>query len=325
MTRSSDWENRGPEFRAGVNADQAEIGAIRFGSCNVEAGIADERTADAMDDFEIIDPEGVESWADADSRFDTATSEIGDEIRRREEMLGGSYPFRLEGNTLAYCQSNTLAYEFCLAVSQSPSLSEGSYKRFPPAFERLARDVVMCFLGPGAEGYRTGWPRDSFEDRPAKFRAVVNRLHELTDEWIWSPAPGRPQDPSHIDIKDGGLDFVVWKRIPDGRKGHLFLLGQCACGHDWTEKFYDIDVQLLTESWVRPLSVAQPLRVFTTPHHIPNRTQFADVNNAAGLTMDRARIVLLAEDEANQAAILKAVKDPLPGLISLVIPGFAVV
>jgi hypothetical protein len=325
MARSSNWENRGPEFKAGKNADQTERGAIHFGACNVEAGIADERTADAMDDFEIVDPEGVESWADADSKFDTATGAIGDEIRRRENILGNSYPFRLNGNRLVYSQSSTLAYEFCLAVSTAPSLSKGDHRRLQPAFERMARDVVICFLGPGAEGYRTGWPRDRFENRPTKFRAVVNRLHELTDEWVWAPAPGRPQDPSHIHVKDEGLDFVVWKRIPDGRKGHLFLLGQCACGDDWTEKFYDIDVQSLTESWIRPLSVAQPLRVFATPYHIPNYAYFADVNTKAGLTLDRARIVLLAENEVNRAAILKAVMDPLPDLIKLVIPGFEVV
>ncbi len=227
MVRSSDWENRGPEFRAGVNADQAEVSAIRFGSSNVEAGIADERTADAMDDFELVDPEGVESWADADSKYDTAAGAVGDEIRRREQMLGASYPFRLERNRLIYSSSTTLAYEFCLATSQSPSLSAGEFKRLPPAFERLARDVVKCFLGPDAEGYRTGWPRDDLEDRPVKFKAVVERLHELTGEWVWAPGPDRPPDPSHIDVKDEGLDFVVWKKIPDGRPGHLVLLGQC--------------------------------------------------------------------------------------------------
>ena len=128
--------------------------------------------------------------------------------------------------------------------------------------------------------------------------------------------------PAHIDVKDAGLDFVVWKAMPDGRKGHLFLLGQCACGDDWEEKLHDIDVDALTQSWIRPLSVAAPVRVFATPHHIPNETHFADVNQRGGLTLDRARIVLIAETLDHRDFIKQTTKDPFAELVRLVIPGF---
>ena len=175
-----------------------------------------------------------------------AAGTVAEEFIRRERLMGDAYPFSLGGNTLTYRQSKSLVYEFCLAVCMSPSLSKKPFTTIlPPAFERLSRDVLKCFLGPGSNGYRTGWPSDGFGDRPIRFKAVVEELHRLTGEWVWSPAPGRSNDPSHTAVKDEGLDVVVWKKIGDDRKGHMFLLGQCACGQDWTEKFNQVNVRAL--------------------------------------------------------------------------------
>ena|GEM_PF-790399 len=324
MVSCTDWETRKPHHRASGGADQVEFSAISHGSSNLEAGLKDDRIADALDDLEVVDPLDVPDWAEADSQYDTATGSIGDEIQRRLGILGSSYPFQVRGNTIAYKQSRTLAYEFCLAVSQSPSLSQGEFKRLPQAFERLSRDVIRCYIGRGSEGYRTGWPKDKFEPRPTRFRDVVNELHKRTGEWHWCPGPRLPPNPGHQHLKDAGIDFVVWKPMPDGRKGQLFLLGQCACGDDWTEKFYDIDLNKLKENWIRPLSAATPLRVFATPRHLPNDTEFAEINASAGLTIDRARIAVLAEHRDNRRFVTEQMKDPYAELIKLVIPDFEV-
>ncbi|GAF94469.1 unnamed protein product, partial [marine sediment metagenome] len=134
MVSGTDWEARKPQHRASDGADQVEFSAMSHGSSNLEAGLKDDRTADALDDFEVVDPVGVPHWAEADSQYDTATGSIGDEIERRSEILGSSYPFKLRGNAITYKQSRTLAYEFCLAVSQSLSLTQGEFTRLPPAF-----------------------------------------------------------------------------------------------------------------------------------------------------------------------------------------------
>jgi hypothetical protein len=323
MDKFHDWGKRHLQFTAAKNADQAELEAIRYGSCNLEAGINDDRTAGAMDDYDVPDPKGVAAWAETDAQYDTATGAISEEVIRRASILGNKYPFELDGNKIVYEQSLSLAYEFCLAVSEAPSLSAGELKRLPIAFERLARDIVKCYLGPGAAAYRTGWPRDSLEPRPLRFKALVKKLNLLTGEWHWQPSLGLPDDPSSTLVRDRGLDFVVWRPMPDGRKGQLFLLGQCACGKDWTDKYHDVDLTKLGD-WVRPLSVAPPLRVFTVPFHIPNDADFWEVNERAGLTFDRTRIVLLAEKDENRDSVAHGAKDPFSELIRLVIPGFEV-
>lgn len=312
------WLRRKSDQRAAANADQTEFHAICYGTSNFESGVFDERIAGAMDEFDVPDPIGVEDWAEEDTRYDTAADSIGNEIQRRRNCLGEFYPFRLNGNTIEYLGSYTLVYEFCLAISQAPTVSLGEFAQLPPAFERLARDVAVELLGPGAAGYRTGWPPSG--DRPQRFRDVVNRLNELTGEWHWLPVPGKPNDPSHIHVKDEGLDFVAWKRIQDGRAGAIFLLGQCACGDDWPQKGGDVDIGRLMD-WVRPISATAPLRVFTTPYHIANDEFFSSFNGRAGLTLDRSRITLIAEGEDARDVINEHHAQQICELTTLVLNG----
>lgn len=321
MPHSMSWETRRQDDRIATNADQTEFAAVRYGSCNLDAGTFDDRIAESLDDYEVYDPRGLPAWAAKDAALDNAVSDIGMEIRRRHEILNGTYPFAIDGNRLVYKRSPTLVYEFCLAVSQSSSLSEGDFARLPRAFERLVRDVLVHFCGPGTQGMRTGWPCDSHEPRPARFRDLVRRLHDATGEWFWSPDTDKPVDPEPRDVKDEGLDVVVWKAVPDKRPGKLFLLGQCACGNDYGTKFYDIDSSFAKlAKWIKPISYVPPIRVFSTPRHIPNIAYFKDVNREAGFTLDRTRIVLLAEQGAEH--IRQQAKEPYAELISIVISGF---
>src|SRR5882672_1801521 len=195
------WENRRHDDRIAKDADQAEFAAVRFETCNLEAGTFDDRVADAMDDYEVPQPKNTADWAKEDIKFDSAVSDIAAEIQRRKALLGATYPFTLNGNQLIYKSSSTLVYEFCLAVSLAPSLKEGEFVRLPRAFEFIVRDVLLCFLGKDAEGIRTGWPGDDYEERPTKFRDLIGLLHERTTEFFWSPDHGLPDDPSHQDVK----------------------------------------------------------------------------------------------------------------------------
>ena len=121
-------ERKSADARAAENADQSEWAAIRHGSSTLTSGLYDDLLADSLDDYEVVDPIGVEGWADADSRIDSAASANGEEIRRRIALMGDSYPFALEQNVLRYKVTGSSIYEFCLAVSLSPNLTKGGYK-----------------------------------------------------------------------------------------------------------------------------------------------------------------------------------------------------
>lgn len=323
MVAQSTWETRKHDDRTAKDADQAEFLAVRYGSCHVESGTFDDRVADALDDYEVPDPIGVPYWAATDMKFDSAVSDIALEIQRRTDLMGAKYPFKMDGNHITYHQSRTLVYEFCLAVSLAPSLNEGEYVRLPRVFEYLVRDLLRCFLGDGSEGIRTGWPGNDYDERPTKFRDLIKVVHNRCGEFFWSPDPGLPADPSHQDVKDEGVDVIVWKPLLDDRPGKLFLLCQCACGDDWVTKFNDIDPALMKLGrWMKPVCWALPMRVFCLPRHIPNEPYFAQVNKDAGLTLDRARLTLLAEQDECQLRITEAIGTRCEEAISLVITGF---
>jgi len=317
---SNNWERRRHDSRIAKNADQTEYNALEHGKTNLEAGTFDDRIADALDDYEVSDPLSVESWASSDLVFDNAVSDIGIELARRSALLGECYPFELNGNQLKYRGSQSLAYELCLAISESPSLSHGDYKKLPVAFERLMKDILVTYMGQNAVGFRTGWPPDG--DRPTKFKDLISDLNASTGEWIWNPDFELPDDPRHQDVKDEGLDFVIWKNVGDGRSGSFFLLGQCACGNDWETKFYDIDPEFAKLGrWMKPVVFAKPYRAFCIPRHIPNNTYFSQVNKEAGLTFDRTRISILAEQSTSSSEN----RSEFESLIKIAVNGFQVV
>jgi len=314
------WANRRQDNRIAENTDQTELIALTYGRATLDSGTFDDRVAQALDDYRTNDPGTVEEWASNDLALDNAVSDLGIEIERRKKTLGKFYPFDVANGQLVYRSTASLAYEMCLAISQSKSLNAGKYKGLPVAFEQLMTIIFRHFLGDGTQSVRTGWP--PFGERPKRFKQVVALLNDKTNEWNWSPDHGLDDDPDPAQVKDEGLDFVAWKEVLDNRAGKLFVLGQCACGDDYESKFHDVDAGLQKlGKWVKPVCYAQPIRAFCTPRHIPNDIHFSQVNKLAGLVFDRIRITLVAE--ANSAKISSEL--PLEEFVKIVIPQFEIV
>ena len=312
MTRNDPYSLRHQAQRSAGDADQAEFFALRNGSSLVDAGIYDERVAGAMDDHEVPDSIEHASWQDEDIKYDSAVGRIHEEIERRYETMGESYPFRIRAGTIDHTPNGDLLYEFFLAICNAGDLTSGKYKGLPRVFERLSARLVAAYLGDGTRFLHTGSPRDrqvgkSFKD------AMVTVARE-TSEWRWDPDEGLPDEPSN---GDSGCDFVVWPRPPDGRQiGQLFFLGQCACGNDWETKFNDLTVKRLTK-WFNPLSVVDPVRCFATPHHVTD-SMLTEASREAGVVFDRARLVRIGHQGGN-ALVETSMQAQIEELIDLVL------
>ncbi|HEY3800237.1 MAG TPA: hypothetical protein VGL58_17960 [Caulobacteraceae bacterium] len=251
--------------------------------------------ADAMDDFEPEVGAASTEWHRQDLMIDSAVGQVHEEIERRGGLLGDAYPFTLSGGLLTYRASKSGFYEFCLAIALADQITSGQHVHLPRTFERLSAILVRYFLGGPARSLHLGTPRD--EGVGSRFRDAMQRAETETREWFWGPNPGLPEDPT--DSGDHGVDFVVWKAPPDGRAGSLFVLGQCACGDDWTDKFGDVDLERYGK-WFNPLSFVAPVRAFSTPYHVADGW----LNEAllrAGLVFDRARLTELAEQACEEA------------------------
>lgn len=289
------YTRRRLEQRTIVSADQAEFAAIVHDAAVVDAGIYDDRVADALDDFEPRDPVVFAGWHSRDLQIDSAVGSIHEEILRRRSMLGDLYPFVVEHNQLRYSPSRSRFYEFCLTTCLADNITTGEMVQLPRSFERVTALLLKAYFGDGAEAQHTGAPRDA--ESGVTFRDAMAHLSGRSGEWIWAPEAELPAEPTVVG--DEGLDFVVWKDSLDERRGHLFILAQCACGNDWETKFQELDLQRLSK-WFKPLSYVTPVRAFVTPHHL-SRGHMREAQRLAGLVFDRTRLTRIAERIAPEA------------------------
>lgn len=275
------------EQRTIDSADQAEFAAVMYAATVIDAGVYDDRVADALDDYEPRDPVVFEGWHRRDLQIDSAVSDVHEEILRRSSMLGESYPFRVVSNQLSHRRSRSGFYEFCLATCSASNITTGEMVNLPRSFERVTALLIKSYFGEGTEAQHTGSPRDP----GSTFREAMDHMNQRSGEWFWGPEPGLPEAPTTTG--DEGVDFVVWKDALDERLGHLFILAQCACGNDWDTKLREVDLDRLGK-WFKPLSYVTPVRAFATPHHL-SRGNMREAQRLAGLVFDRTRLTLIAD------------------------------
>ncbi len=304
MSKTDPYSLRHQAQRSAYDADQAEFLALRNGDAVLDSGVYDERVAGAMDDFESSDVTVGTNWHGEDLKYDTAVGKIHEEIERRQALLGTKYPFSLRGGTISHEPRENVIYEFLLAICNSPTLTSGQHVGLPRVFERISARLVASYFGSGTQFIHTGAPRDEEIGKP--FEEAMKTVANRTSEWSWGPDDGLPNEPSN---GDSGCDFVVWPAPPDGRKiGQLFVLGQCACGNDWTTKFTDLTMNKLSK-WFNPLSLVDPVRCFSTPFHVVD-AMLKEASREGGVVFDRARLVsisYMASEEIIEEALLEKV------------------
>lgn len=303
------------------NADQTERAAIENGSAPASAGIDDDRLAGVTED-ELEGPLS-DTWSKRDAVIDDASGETLTELERRATLLGSAYPFSINGSSLQYTGSATGIYEYCLATSLAPDVNSTKFLPLSVNFELLSCEITRRYLGTNAKALRIGWPSHDPIQRPTKFKAVAAVVHSATGEWNWSPTPPNPDDPSHLHVKDEGVDYIVWVPMLDSRTGKLFLLGQCACGDNWDTKLTDIS-EFKLRSWLNPITSAPFAKAFSVPRHIVGTHIFHYCSSQAGITFDRARIAMIAEAAQHSSEMATLAQSlQLDNLTRLVIPRYS--
>lgn len=272
-------------------ADQVELEALRSGDAVIDVGADDEQLSGVLDDsaVEAMPLDESELLRD-DLTHDDIVGPIHEELRRRADLLQCAYPFNLKGSGLAHdCRKRSAIYEFLLAASISvrgPLLQDTTR-----LFERVATRLIESYFGKNAKSMHFGWPRSHM----SSFQDAAQKLNELTGEWHWDPEPSLNQNLAKY-VKDESCDFVVWLDASDERQiGQLFVLGQCACGNNWQDKWRDLKVETL-KRWFNPLSLVEPVKSFATPRHVANDV-LREASREAGLVFDRSRLVLAAADQ----------------------------
>lgn len=295
--RYTPYSSRQKELPRIKDADQAEKRAIALGSATVDSGLYDNRVADALDDYDPrLSESETDRWHRLDLTMDTAVGQAHEEVQRRVDLMGDAYPFVLLDGQLRYRPSRSGFYELCLAISLAEQITSGDNVRLPRLFERLSALLIQAYMGEDTGSVHIGSPRDA--DIGTTFVEAGRCLQQLTREWIWGPEDDLPEDPKTTG--DEGVDFVVWKAPVDGRAGRLFIMGQCACGDNWIDKFGDVSINRFRK-WFRPLGQVDPVRAFALPRHIGDG-YLNEALKCAGLVFDRARLTVVAERLADDSS-----------------------
>ncbi len=314
---TSPYSRRHKDQKSARDADEAEIAAMRLGRAAMEAGAANDRISGTMPADEEMPAPGSLDWESDDLAHDALVGRVREEIERRIDLMGAAYPFTLsQDGSLVYRPTELGFYEFCLAICTAPTITSGEFVHLPRDFERVVAAIVKGHLGPHAGALHTGAPRD--HDVGTGFTDAMRRLAELTNEWLWNPEEELPE--KNNTTGDEGMDFVAWKPSLDRRRGQIFVIGQCACGDDWDDKFYDLSWPKIRK-WFRPEIFPEPLRVFATPHHLVDAMLY-EAQREAGLVLDRARLTLMVKELAQETE-LAAWKTRLVARRALVVPTVA--
>jgi hypothetical protein len=207
------------------------------------------------------------------------------EVRRREGLGPGFYPFRVDHNVVERVPGiDTSVYEVLLLLSL-----EYAHFRFRQDWntanlimDRVARLALLSYMGPGSESVLFAWPVSG--GRPTNF---LDALEWLATHLGLELGKG-PQNPH---VKDGGVDVVCWRRFKDRRSSFSVLLAQCTYEAKFKDKAKDVSVN----QWLSWIGFgANPSVALVVPYVIGvNDNVWDDIRFDAQVVIDRTRITEL--------------------------------
>ena len=212
-----------------------------------------------LDTLEQYDSSNVtEEDAGVESELDLLLSEIA----RRQNCLGSSYPFEIEGDIglklkhddLESTTASQMTYLYCLIFSHvsKSRIFVGLPERASNAdrdLMQVASTIAMSgFIG-NAHSVSFGFPRP---DGSAFYDALDRTLQRLGE--------GRLKPKSNVNTalvnndatKDGGIDVIAWEDTPHDLLpgGRQIIFSQVASGLNWREKAVKTDIERIQNHWM---------------------------------------------------------------------------
>ena len=214
---------------------------------------------------------------------------LSSEVEQRKKSAEAVYPFAWTEIGLSRIREvDEAPYEFLLWLAVSPIYrQQGRYDEIEDLFDNLVKQALIVYLGPNSVGVRFGSPASG--GRPSGFPDAVKWLASRLRLQTGAATP-RPQ------VKDGGVDVVVWNPFRDGRAGFVVILCQCTVAHDWTPKAKDI-VAGIWNGWID--FGRDPLTAIAVPFAIPQGfNRWDELRRTVNIILDRMRLAELIEANA---------------------------
>jgi hypothetical protein len=203
------------------------------------------------------------------------------EVVRRRRIVGSGYPFvKTDRGVERQDATDETAYEFLLWLSVSPKYrDEGRFGEIDILFDKLVKQALVNYLGPGALGVRFAFP--SSDGRPKNFPDALEWMADQLNMPTGSLAP-RPA------TKDGGADVIAWRPFKDGKAGYSTIICQCTAQLNWTLKAKDV-IASLWAGWIS-FGVA-PMTALAVPFALGSSfDKWDEIRYIVNIVLDRLRL-----------------------------------
>jgi hypothetical protein len=268
----------------------------------------------AEDQFEDdTDPED-------EQRIKTAIIGVVDYMKSRKTIVNDYYPFEIDNKhsiTFKAELTNKNKIYIILLISSLIRVinREGGFAyRITHRFESLCKHPFSLLIPELAtkEFFGAGGPIDEYGEQTShllydKVNVLSQKLRlNLNSEFTLATA-------GINNVGDGGLDWVAWVSFADNLNMLPMYFAQCACGNDWEDKLFDININ----KWRNFIQFKNDFQLF---HFIPK--SFRELNNKwlnpiklhSAAIIDRFRIIELLEKSVNEIDVVALYDDLLTEL-----------
>jgi hypothetical protein len=220
------------------------------------------------------------------------------QVERRRDVAPQRYPFTRDDVGIKRSVGiDPAVYEHILWLSISPAFRKlGDFRQADLLFDYLVLAALVTWIGRGGQGLRIAHPAHG--DQPAGFR---NNLERLANRMGLGVRDG--PDP---DLKDGGVDVVVWRRFLDSHAGFIIALCQATLQDKLRDKARDIEAN----SWRRWLAIDQdPIAIHAVPFSLTiPEIKWEELSGIVHFVMDRFRLCEYLSEPFDRA-LVEAIRD----------------
>lgn len=218
---------------------------------------------------------------------EAAISLLMAEVRRRQRLADGLYPFRASGAGVERKPTDLPLYEFLLfcSLDDAPYRQTKEWSNAVRLFEQLTTAALTRFFGPDTRALRFGYPPEPA--RPPVFAQSVVWLAAQMGLRVGAGKAGSGE-------QDGGVDAVAWRPFNDGRSGFPIILAQCTLQTGFEMKGSDI-VLPRWRSWIA--FHRDPLTALVVPFSLgQGLDMWEELHFTVDVVIDRFRLCELLGD-----------------------------
>jgi len=245
-----------------------------------------------------VDISGVEDDSD---KYSQKADEIAAEIRVRKRLLGDKYPFDLENRDysiryLDFEDLPDLVYTFLLLCTRIKMGRNSTIKGIDGAllFEHLSAYVAKEYFGKFSDVDVIGTSKEDVLSFREKLAEIFSKIGEGGDIH---------RNPGY-QVKDDGVDIILWINFSDKNPSKFIAFGQCKTGTSWVSNLSELNVDAFYKKWFSRQPILSPVRMFFTAQYFPSNLWYVRASEA-GLVFDRFRIMGFLPKKLDQDLVEK--------------------